>query len=60
VLLEIIFAWPGIGRELVNALRDLDYPVAQAALYLMALITLGMNFIADSLYALIDPRITSD
>lgn len=60
VLLEIIFSWPGIGRELVDALRDLDYPIAQAALYLMALITLGMNFIADFLYAFIDPRINSD
>jgi peptide/nickel transport system permease protein len=60
VLLEIIFAWPGIGRELVSALRDLDYPVAQAALFLMALITLTLNFIADFLYAFIDPRIASD
>ena len=40
VLLEIIFSWPGIGRELVTALGDLDYPIAQAALYVMALITL--------------------
>src|SRR5262245_11302119 len=47
VLLEIIFAWPGIGRELVQALRDLDYPVAQAALYIMALVALLFNFVAD-------------
>ena len=60
VLLEIIFSWPGIGRELINALRSLDYPVAQAALFLMALITLAMNFIADLLYAFIDPRIESN
>ena len=60
VLLEIIFAWPGIGRELVDALRDLDYPIAQGALYVMALLTLLMNFIADLLYTFIDPRITSD
>jgi len=59
VLLEIIFAWPGIGRELVNSLRNLDYPVAQAALYVMALITLSMNFLADMLYTLADPRIAS-
>jgi peptide/nickel transport system permease protein len=59
VLLEIIFAWPGIGRELVNALRNLDYPVAQAALYVMALITLTMNFLTDLLYTLADPRIAS-
>src|SRR5215471_11968308 len=58
VLLEIIFAWPGIGRELVTALNDLDYPVAQAALYIMALVTLLMNFIADLLYGAIDPRVS--
>jgi peptide/nickel transport system permease protein len=58
VLLEIIFAWPGIGREMVTALNDLDYPVAQAALYLMALVILAMNFIADLLYGIVDPRVT--
>jgi peptide/nickel transport system permease protein len=58
VLLEIIFAWPGLGREMVTALNDLDYPVAQAALYLMALVILAMNFIADLLYGFIDPRVT--
>jgi peptide/nickel transport system permease protein len=56
VLLEIIFAWPGIGRELVTALGDLDYPVAQAALYVMALVILLLNLLADVLYGLIDPR----
>jgi peptide/nickel transport system permease protein len=58
VLLEIIFSWPGIGRELVQALNDLDYPVAQAALYIMALVTLVLNFIADLLYGVIDPRVS--
>jgi peptide/nickel transport system permease protein len=56
VLLEIIFAWPGIGRELVNALGDLDYPVAQGALFVMALVILLLNLLADMLYGLIDPR----
>ncbi|MCC7274953.1 MAG: ABC transporter permease [Alphaproteobacteria bacterium] len=60
VLLEIIFAWPGIGRELVQALNDLDYPVAQAALYVMALVTLLLNLVADLLYGVIDPRVTYD
>ncbi|OGP66946.1 MAG: hypothetical protein A2170_13545 [Deltaproteobacteria bacterium RBG_13_53_10] len=60
VLLEIIFAWPGIGREIVTALNDLDYPVAQGAFYLMSLTILAMNFVADLLYGFIDPRITYD
>ncbi|MGE0311450.1 MAG: ABC transporter permease [Lautropia sp.] len=58
VLLEIIFSWPGVGRELVQALNDLDYPVAQAALYVMALVTLLLNLLADLLYGVIDPRVT--
>ena len=58
VLLEIIFAWPGLGREMVNALNDLDYPLAQAAFYIMALLILAMNFIADLAYGAIDPRVT--
>ncbi|MSP81216.1 MAG: ABC transporter permease [Rhodospirillales bacterium] len=57
VLLEIIFAWPGVGRELVAALNDLDYPVAQACFFVMALIILLFNFVADVLYAFIDPRV---
>lgn len=57
VLLEIIFAWPGVGRELVSALNDLDYPVAQACFFVMALIILVFNFIADVLYGFIDPRV---
>lgn len=56
VLLEIIFAWPGIGREMVTALADLDYPVAQGALYMMAIGILVLNLIADLLYGVIDPR----
>ena len=59
VLLEIIFAWPGIGRELVTALADLDYPIAQACLFVMALVILTMNFIVDALYGVIDPRISN-
>jgi peptide/nickel transport system permease protein len=57
VLLEIIFAWPGVGRELVTALNDLDYPVAQACFFVMALIILLFNFVADVLYGFIDPRV---
>jgi peptide/nickel transport system permease protein len=60
VLLEIIFAWPGVGRELVSALNDLDYPVAQACFFVMALIILVFNFIADVLYGFIDPRVAYD
>lgn len=60
VLLETIFSWPGIGRELVKALGDLDYPVAQAALFVMALAILVCNFLADLAYRLVDPRVAYD
>ncbi|MCB1549335.1 MAG: ABC transporter permease [Hyphomicrobiaceae bacterium] len=60
VLLEIIFAWPGIGRELVTALGDLDYPIVQAAFYVMALTILTFNLVADLLYGVIDPRVVYD
>ena len=60
VLLEIIFAWPGIGREMVNALNDLDYPVAQAAFFLMAAVVIVLNFVVDLLYGWLDPRIRHD
>jgi peptide/nickel transport system permease protein len=40
----------------VTALADLDYPVAQGALYVMALTILLLNLVADMLYGLIDPR----
>lgn len=60
VLLEIIFAWPGIGRELVAALNDLDYPVVQAAFFVMALTILLFNLIADLLYGFVDPRVVYD
>ena len=57
VLIETIFAWPGIGREIVYAVNNLDYPVAQGAFFMIALSTLTMNFIADLLYAVVDPRV---
>ena len=58
VLLETVFTWPGMGRELVKAVMGLDYPVAQATFFLMSVTVILMNLIADLLYGLLDPRIT--
>jgi peptide/nickel transport system permease protein len=58
VLLETVFSWPGMGRELVVAVMGLDYPVAQAAFFIMAVTVVLMNFVADLLYGFLDPRIT--
>jgi peptide/nickel transport system permease protein len=57
VLVEAVFSWPGVGRLMVEAVLDSDYPVAQAAFLLIAVLTVLGNFVADVLYGLIDPRI---
>lgn len=57
VLTEIIFSWPGIGREIVAATLNYDYPLAQATFVFLASIVLTANLIADILYAYLDPRI---
>lgn len=57
-LTEQIFTWPGIGRELIFAVSNNDYPLAQACFLLIALVVLTANLIVDILYACIDPRIT--
>jgi peptide/nickel transport system permease protein len=57
-LTEQIFTWPGIGRELIFAVSNNDYPLAQACFLLIALVVLVANLIVDLLYAYLDPRIT--
>ncbi|MFQ5887495.1 MAG: ABC transporter permease [Candidatus Hydrothermarchaeales archaeon] len=57
VLTEVIFSWPGLGREIVAATLNYDYPLAQAAFIFLAAIVLVANLIADVLYAYLDPRI---
>ena len=57
ILTETIFAWPGIGRYVVNAVRMRDYPAVQGCLLFFALTFVVVNLITDLLYVLIDPRI---
>jgi len=57
VVVETVFSWPGLGRELVRAVSASDYPLAQGAFLLIAVVVILMNMIADLLYALLDPRI---
>lgn len=56
-LTETIFTWPGIGKELVFAVGNNDYPLAQACFLLIAAVVLVANLIVDVLYAYLDPRI---
>ena len=57
VVLETVFAWPGLGRLIVSAIDNRDYPVVQAAVTVIALIFVVLNLLVDLVYAYLDPRI---
>ena len=60
VLVETVFSWPGLGREIVNAIDTRDYPLAQASFLMMAVVVIGLNFLADIVYASLDPRVKTE
>jgi peptide/nickel transport system permease protein len=60
VLIEVIFAWPGMGRIMVDAIFQRDYPLVMATSFIFAVIVIAGNLIADVLYAVADPRIRYD
>ncbi|SFS38543.1 peptide/nickel transport system permease protein [Paenibacillus sp. 453mf] len=57
VLTETIFAWPGVGRYIYDAISFRDYPVIQSGILIIAFIYILINLIVDLLYAAVDPRI---
>jgi peptide/nickel transport system permease protein len=57
IVVEVVFAWPGLGRLVYNAVAARDYPVIQGAVLLIAVLFLLINLLVDLLYAVIDPRI---
>jgi peptide/nickel transport system permease protein len=57
VVVEIVFAWPGLGQLALQAVQARDYPVLQGAILLFALVFLLINLVVDLLYTAIDPRI---
>jgi ABC-type dipeptide/oligopeptide/nickel transport system permease component len=57
VITETIFAWPGVGRLAVQAIYNRDYPVVQAAVFLLASIFVLVNLAVDLLYTYLDPRV---
>lgn len=58
VLIEVVFSWPGLGREIVQAVTRSDYPLAQGCFIILSTMVMVMNLVADVLYAFLDPRIT--
>jgi peptide/nickel transport system permease protein len=57
IVVEVVFAWPGLGRLVYNAVAARDYPVIQGAVLLIAALFLAINLLVDVLYAVVDPRI---
>ncbi|TNM63860.1 ABC transporter permease [Aliirhizobium smilacinae] len=57
VIVETVFAWPGLGQLTIQAITARDFMVVQGVVLLGAITAIGLNLIADLLYSLIDPRI---
>lgn len=57
IVVEVVFAWPGLGRLVFNAVAARDYPLIQGAVLLIAALFLAINLLVDVLYAVVDPRI---
>jgi peptide/nickel transport system permease protein len=57
VIIETIFGWPGVGREIIAAIGSKDFYVVQAGVIMLALIFAGVNLMIDLVYVWVDPRI---
>jgi ABC-type dipeptide/oligopeptide/nickel transport system permease component len=57
VITETIFAWPGVGRLLIQAIDFRDYPLVQGCILLIAFAYVGANLLTDLTYGWLDPRI---
>jgi peptide/nickel transport system permease protein len=60
VLTETVFAWPGLGRLIVDSILARDYPVIQGSILIFGLLYIMVNLVVDLIYALVDPRIRYD
>ena len=59
-VVEVIFAWPGVGRMVVEAVFARDFPLVQAGVLFTAILFVTINLLVDLSYGLIDPRIRND
>jgi peptide/nickel transport system permease protein len=57
VVTETVFSWPGVGRLIIQAVENKDFPVVQAGITLVAATFVAINFVVDLLYGVLDPRI---
>jgi len=57
IIIETVFAWPGMGRLIVQAVPGRDFPVIQAGVFVFALVFVAINLLVDVLYTVADPRV---
>src|SRR5205085_6879742 len=57
VITETVFAWPGVGRLLIQSIGFRDYPLVQGCIMLIAVTYVAVNLLTDVLYGVLDPRI---
>ena len=57
MLIETVFAWPGIGQLAIQSIAARDFLIVQAIVLFVSVVYIGMNLLADLAYAAIDPRI---
>ncbi len=60
VQIETVFSWPGLGGAIYEAVNRRDYPMLQASFLLLAISVIAANFVADLLYAYLDPRVQAN
>jgi ABC-type dipeptide/oligopeptide/nickel transport system permease component len=60
IVTETVFAWPGIGRLIVDSIAQRDFPVVQGSILMLAVVFVFVNLIVDLSYGLINPRIRYD
>ena len=57
IVIEVVFAWPGVGRLIVSAISQRDFPVVQGSVLMLAVVFALVNLLVDLSYSLINPRI---
>jgi ABC-type dipeptide/oligopeptide/nickel transport system permease component len=57
VVTEVVFAWPGLGRLIVNAVSQRDFPVIQGSVIFVAVLISLVNLLVDLSYAMINPKV---
>ena len=60
IVTETVFAWPGLGRLIINAISQRDFPIIQGGVLMMAVIFTVINLLVDISYAVVNPKIRYD